>query len=116
MVLEQLALEAHAVRADARSEREPEVGAGGPTRREAQLQQRLLEARCREALAPLTDGLEVVEAPARRRHHAEVRLRARDDLLEAEGEPGAGKLVTEEGEVPRVRLVWCVDVDRFERD
>src|SRR3954468_11709418 len=69
-VVEQLALEAHAVRADARGEREPEVprvgvapgGNRGPKapprevlRQEPRLEERLLEARLGEAPPPLLD-------------------------------------------------------------
>ena len=68
VVVQQLPLEADAVGAHARGEREPEVGAGEPAGGEPELQQRLPDARRREPPAPLADGLDVVEPAVRARH------------------------------------------------
>ena len=76
VVVQQLPLEADAVGAHARGEREPEVGAGQPAGEQLELEQRLSQARRGEPLAPLADRLDVVEPAARARHQAEVRLGA----------------------------------------
>src|SRR5215212_2584008 len=104
VVVEQLALEADAVRAHARGERQPEVGAREPARNEPGLEKRLLQAACREPLAPLADCLDVVEPAALAGHEPEVRVRVAYHLLLAEGKAGAGKLAPQQGEVPGVRV------------
>src|SRR3954466_11463141 len=91
-VIEQLALEADAVRADARGEGEPEVLARQVLRHELRLEQGLLEARLGEPLSPLLDRLDGVEPPARGLYQAEMRLGSLLDLLHAEREERAGEL------------------------
>src|SRR5215213_11926454 len=83
-VVQQLALEADAVGADARRERQPEVGAGQPPRNQARLQQRLSQAALGEALAPLADRLDVVQPAGLPRDQSEVRLGVADHLLGSE--------------------------------
>src|SRR5438874_1796408 len=91
-VVEQLALEADAVRADARGEREAEVPAGQVLRHEAGLEKGLLEARLGEALAPLLDRLDVVEPAAHCADQPEMRRRRLLDLLLAERQERAREL------------------------
>src|SRR5215216_156854 len=116
VVIQQLALEADAVRAHSRGEREPEVGASKPARQKPELEERLAEAGRREALAPLADRLDVVEPAAHARHQAESRLGAADHLLLSERQPGARKLASHEGQVPAVGFPWGVDVDLVDRN
>src|SRR5437588_11231837 len=116
VVVQQLALEADAVGAHARGEGEAEVGAGEPTGDQPELEQRLAQARRREPPAPLADGLDVVEPPARARDQTEVRLGGADDLFLAEGKPGAGELAPHEGDVPRVGVSRGADVDLVDGD
>jgi hypothetical protein len=97
MVVRQLALEAGAVGAHARGERQPEIGAGQPAGEQLELEQRLSPARRGEPLTPLADGLDVVEPAAAARHQAEMRA-------------------TQEGEVPRIRAPRSVDADPFKRN
>src|SRR5688572_21841243 len=72
VVLEQLALEADAVGADARGECQAELGARQPPRHELELQQPLTPARPREARTPLLDRLDVVEPAARALDEPEI--------------------------------------------
>src|SRR3954462_6821381 len=85
-VVEQLALEADAVRADPRREGEPEVPAREVLGHETGLETGLLEARLPESFARLLDCLDVVEAPAPRAREPEMRLGRFLDLLPAERE------------------------------
>jgi hypothetical protein len=62
IVVQQLPLEADAVGADARGEREPEIGAREPARQKLELEQRLPEARGRKALVPLADRFGAIRA------------------------------------------------------
>src|ERR1700716_1111108 len=73
-VVQQLALEGHAVCADPRGESEAGVGAREPARGERQLHQVLPQARLPEPRAPLADGLDVVQPAALTRHELEVGL------------------------------------------
>src|SRR3954454_19791356 len=91
-VVEQLPLEADAVRAHARREREAKIPAREVLRHELGLQQRLLQTRLGEALAPLLDRLDVVEPATRRLDETEVALRRLHDLLLAEREERAREL------------------------
>src|SRR3954451_6291954 len=115
-VVEHLALEADAVRAHARREREPEVPAREVLRHEARLEQRLLEARLGEARAPLLDGLDVVEPAAHGADEAEVRGGRLLDLLLAERQERARELVLHERDVPGVGVARSVDRDLLDRD
>src|SRR4051795_12592101 len=115
-VVEQLALEADAVRADPRGNREPEVPAREVFRQEPRLEERLLEARLGEALAPLLDRLDVVEPPAHGADETEMRRRRLLDLLLAEGQERARELVLHEGDVPGVGVARRVDRDLLDRD
>src|SRR5215211_9461424 len=101
-MVEQLAFEAHAVGADSRGERQPEVGARQPAGQQPSLEQGLREAPRREPLAPLADGLDVVEPAADTRDESEMGTRAGDDLLLAARKERAGELVAQEGQVPGV--------------
>src|SRR5215211_8420899 len=116
VVVEELALEADAVGAHARGERQPEVGAREPARYEPGLEQGLLQAACREPLAPLADRLDVVEPAALAGHKLEVRLRVAYHLLLAEGKAGAGKLAPQQGEVPGVRVARRANVRLLHRN
>src|SRR4051794_38669753 len=115
-VVEQLALEADAVRADPRREGEPEVPAREVLGHETGLQKGLLEARLREALAPLLDRLDVVEATAHRAHEPEMRLGRLLDLLPAEREERARELGLHERDVPGVGVARSIDRDLLDRD
>src|SRR4051812_36523696 len=115
-VVEQLALEADAVRADPRGEREPEVPAREVLRHEPRLEERLLEARLGEALAPLLDRLDVVEPPAHGADETEMRRRRLLDLLLAEGQERPWELGLHERDVPGVRVARGVDRDLLDRD
>src|SRR4051812_26938693 len=64
VVVEQLALEADAVGADAGRERQPEVGARQPAGEQPELEQGLAHARASEPRAPLIDRLDVVQPAA----------------------------------------------------
>src|SRR5215207_3939942 len=81
VMLQQLAFKADAVRADARGERQPEVGARQPSRHQPELEEALAPARLGEPRSPLLDRLDVVEPPARALDEAEMRLGGADDLL-----------------------------------
>ena len=102
VVVEEFALEADLVGADAGGEGQPEVGAGQPAGHQFKLEQRLLEARRPDPRVPLVDRLDVVKAAADTRDETEVRLGAANDLLLAERQPRAGELVSQQREVPLV--------------
>src|SRR5205085_1373289 len=121
VVLEQLPLEADLVGAYTGGEREPEIGAGEPARKELKLEQRLSETGRADPPVPLDDCFDVVEPAACACEQAEVRLGAADELLLTMGKPRAGKLAPQEREHPRIGVSWRepaqrVDVDLFRRN
>jgi len=110
-VVQELALKADAVRAHSRGECEPELGTPEPARHKPELEEGLSEARSREALPPLADRLNVVQAAANARNEVESLVRCLHHLVPSEREPRPGKLASHEGEVPPVRLARGFDVD-----
>src|SRR5215210_5307801 len=82
-----------------------------PARHQAQLEERLPEARLGKAPPPLADRLDVVEPPAHARYELEVGLGVADDLLLPERQERARELAAHECEIPRVGVARGVDVD-----
>src|SRR5215207_1432419 len=71
-MIEQLPLEADAIGADARGERQAEVGVGQPAREQFEFEQCLSEARLGKSRPPLADRLDVIEPATAARDQTEV--------------------------------------------